>query len=74
LPLFFAPSQETSPRHTALCLGLCGSAAWVVIAVLQPPIGALVDRIGAFAPSMIVIGFVPLLGRWPSCSGPNPNE
>jgi ACS family hexuronate transporter-like MFS transporter len=77
LPLFFALSQEVSPRHTALCLGLCGSASWIAIAVLQPPIGALVDRIGTFAPSLIVIGFVPLLGAligllWPEPDGKGP--
>ena len=72
LPLFFALSQEVSPRHTALCLGVCGSAAWVVIAVLQPPIGALVDRIGTFVPSLIVVGFVPLLGALVGLLWPEP--
>ncbi len=70
LPLFFALSQEVSPRHTSLCLGLCGSASWVVIAVVQLPTGALADWIGTFVPSLIVIGFVPLIGAviglyWP---------
>src|SRR5262249_51975065 len=74
LPLFFALSQEVSPRHTALCLGLCGSAAWVVIAVLQPPIGALVDRVGTFVPSLIVIGFVPLLGALVGLLWPEPER
>ena len=74
LPLFFALSQEVSPRHTALCLGLCGSAAWVVIAVLQPPIGALVDRIGTFVPSLIAIGFVPLLGALVGLLWPEPES
>jgi MFS transporter, ACS family, hexuronate transporter len=76
LPLFFALSQEVSPRHTALCLGICGSTAWVVIAVLQPRIGALTDRIGTFVPTMIVIGCVPLFGAlasflWPEPRGPH---
>jgi ACS family hexuronate transporter-like MFS transporter len=74
LPLFFALSQEVSPRHTALCLGLCGSAAWVVVAVLQPPIGALVDRIGTFVPSLIVVGFVPLVGALVGLLVPLPDE
>ena len=39
-----------------------GSLAWLIIAVLQLPIGALVDRIGTFAPSLIAVGFVPLVG------------
>jgi ACS family hexuronate transporter-like MFS transporter len=72
LPLFFALTQEVSPRHPALCLGLCGSASWVVVAVLQPPIGALVDRVGTFAPSLIVIGFVPLLGALVGLLWPEP--
>jgi ACS family hexuronate transporter-like MFS transporter len=74
LPLFFALSQEASPRHPALCLGLTGSAAWVVIAVLQPPIGALVDRVGTFAPSMIVVGFVPLVGALVGLLWPEPER
>jgi ACS family hexuronate transporter-like MFS transporter len=74
LPLFFALSQEISRRHTALCLGLCGSASWVVIAVLQPPIGALVDRQRTFASSLIVIGFVPLFGALVSLLWPEPDR
>jgi len=71
---FFALSQEISPRHTALCLGIFGSLAWLIIAVLQPPIGALVDRIGTFAPSLIAVGFMPLVGSalalfWPEPKG-----
>src|SRR5262245_11547886 len=79
LPLFFALSQEVSPRHTALCLGGCGlvasgAAAWVVIAVLQPPLGALVVRIGTFVPSLIVVGFVPLLGALVGLLWPEPER
>jgi ACS family hexuronate transporter-like MFS transporter len=74
LPLFFALSQEVSARDTSLCLGLCGSTSWVVIAVLQPPIGAHVDRIGTFVPSLIVIGFVPMLGALASLFWPETTE
>jgi ACS family hexuronate transporter-like MFS transporter len=71
---FFALSQEIAPRHTALCLGLFGSLSWLVIAVLQPPIGALVDRIGTFAPSLIAVGFVPLLGALLALFWPEPGR
>jgi MFS transporter, ACS family, hexuronate transporter len=74
LPLFFALSQEVAPRHTSLCLGICGATSWVAIAVAQPPIGALVDRIGTFVPSLIVIGFVPLLGALIGLSWPEPDR
>jgi ACS family hexuronate transporter-like MFS transporter len=75
LPLFFALSQEISPRHTSLCLGLCGSASWVAIAVVQPSIGAWADDIGTFVPSLILVGFVPTIGAvialfWPEPANP----
>jgi MFS transporter, ACS family, aldohexuronate transporter len=69
---FFALSQEVSPRHTALCLGIFGLVSWVCIAVMQPPIGALVDRIGTFAPSLIVVGFIPLIGSLYALTWPEP--
>lgn len=69
-PVLFAMGQEVSPQHTSLCVGLCGSIAWIVIAVLHPPIGHLVDQIGTFAPALIAVGCVPLVGAaiaflWP---------
>ena len=69
-PILFALAQEVSPRHTSLCAGIFGSLAWIVIAVLHPPIGHLVDQIGTFSPALIAVGFVPLIGAaigllWP---------
>jgi ACS family hexuronate transporter-like MFS transporter len=69
-PILFALAQEVSPRHTSLCVGIFGSLAWIVIAVLNPPIGYLVDQIGTFAPALIAAGSVPLVGAvivflWP---------
>jgi hypothetical protein len=69
-PIFFALSQEISPRHSSLCVGILGSLAWIVIAVLHPPIGHLVDQIGTFAPVLIAVGSVPFIGAaiaflWP---------
>src|SRR5262249_36538250 len=66
----FALAQEISARHTSLCVGIFGSFAWLCIAVLQPPIGALVDHLGTFAPSLVAVGFIPLAGAgcaflWP---------
>jgi ACS family hexuronate transporter-like MFS transporter len=69
-PIFFALSQDISPRNTSLCLGIFGCSAWLVVACLFPPIGALADRMGTFVPSLIAIGCVPLVGAivcffWP---------
>ena len=74
-PIIFALAQEVSPRHTSLCVGIFGSLAWIVIAVLHPPIGHLVDRIGTFAPALIAVGCVPLFGAaivflWPESRRP----
>lgn len=74
-PIFFALNQETAPRQTALCLGVTGSLSLLSIAVLNPPIGWMVDRIGTFGPSLIAIGCVPLIGAligllWPESDLP----
>lgn len=60
LPIYFALNQETAPRQTALCLGVTGSVSLLSIGVLTPQ--HLVDHIGTFVPSMIAVGFVPLIG------------
>jgi MFS transporter, ACS family, hexuronate transporter len=78
-PIYFALNQETAPRQTALCLGVTGSLSLLSIGVLNPPIGQLVDRVGTFAPTLIVIGFVPLLGSliallWPEPAGESPRR
>ena len=69
-PNMFALSQETSLRHTAKVVGLAGSLPWLVLAVLNPIIGSLADQSGTFAPSVMCVAFVPLLGSsvgwlWP---------
>ena len=69
-PNMFALSQETSPRHTAKLVGLAGSLPWLVLAYLNPIIGGLADQSGTFAPSVMCVAFVPLLGSmvgwfWP---------
>ncbi len=70
---FFAFSQDVSPRHTALVLGLVGSIAWAVTAPLQPYAGAFKDQLGTFVPLLVGIGFVPWTGVaalaiWPTSS------
>jgi len=74
-PIYFALNQETAPRQTALCLGVTGSVSLLSIAVLTPLVGQLVDRTGSFAPSLIAVGIVPLLGAlisffWPESPAP----
>lgn len=68
--IFFSLSQAISARHTSFCLGIFGSTAWIMIAVLTPVVGKLADRLGTFAPSVIAVGFIPLVGAiialwWP---------
>lgn len=69
-PNLFALAQETSAGHTAKVVGLAGSLPWLVLALLNPMIGGLADQSGTFAPSVICVAFVPLLGSlagwcWP---------
>jgi len=69
-PIFFALNQETAPQQPALCLGVTGCISLVSIAVLNPPIGRLVDQTGTFGPSLMAVGCVPLIGAligylWP---------
>jgi ACS family hexuronate transporter-like MFS transporter len=59
---FFAFSQDVSPRHTALVLGLMGTVAWLCTATLQPYAGRLADQLHTFKPMLIGIGFVPFAG------------
>jgi ACS family hexuronate transporter-like MFS transporter len=71
--IFFAASQDVSPRHTALVLGLMGTVAWLCTATLQPYAGRLADRLGTFVPMLIGIGFVPIaavlaLAFWPTAA------
>jgi len=68
--IFFSLSQAIAVQHTSLCLGILGSTAWIIIAVSTPYVGMLADRLGGFAPTLAVIGFVPLVGAiiglwWP---------
>jgi ACS family hexuronate transporter-like MFS transporter len=69
-PNLFALGQETAPAHTAKVVGLAGAVPWLVLALLNPIIGGLADQSGTFAPTMIAVAFVPLLGAlvgwlWP---------
>ncbi len=73
-PIYFALNQETAPRQTALCLGVTGSLSLLSIAALNPPIGKLVDQIGTFAPSLVAVGFVPLVGALIALLWPEPSE
>jgi ACS family hexuronate transporter-like MFS transporter len=73
-PILFALGQEISPRHTSLCVGILGSLAWIVIAILNPVIGHLVDRLGTFAPALIAAGAVPLIGATVGLLWPEPQQ
>jgi ACS family hexuronate transporter-like MFS transporter len=68
---FFAFSQDVSPRHTALVLGLMGTLAWLCTSSLQPWVGAIADRTHTFVPMLRAIGVVPMvavfaLSFWPA--------
>jgi hypothetical protein len=73
-PIYFALNQETAPRQTALCLGITGAVSLLTIGVLNPPIGKLVDRIGTFTPSLVVVGFVPMVGALMGLLWPEPQR
>jgi ACS family hexuronate transporter-like MFS transporter len=69
-PIFFALTQEISPRHTSLCLGICGASAWMVVAFATPLAGVLADALGSLTPCMMAVGCVPIVGAaigwmWP---------
>jgi heme A synthase len=72
--IFFSLSQEISARHTSLCLGILGSTAWLIIAALTPFVGRLADHLGTFGPSLIAIGFVPLVGALVGLLWPEPRR
>lgn len=69
-PNYFNLAQDTSPRHTAQALGLTGFVSWGTVAVVNPYVGRIADRLGTFTPVIIVVSFVPLIGAliglaWP---------
>jgi len=74
---FYSMTQEISGPHTSRCLGVIGFVIWVLIAIMQPQVGKLVDRIGTFVPVLIAAGFVPIIGSllsfaWPSAPAEAP--
>ena len=73
-PIWLAMTQEISGRHTAVCIGFYGTTGWIAIAASSPFIGRLVDQIGTFAPCLIVVGFVPLIGAIVALWWPEPKE
>jgi cyanate permease len=60
--IYFSLTQDISARHTAFVMGFSSSVSWLVVAVIQPPVGRLVDHLGTFGPCFIAAGFVPLAG------------
>lgn len=69
-PNYFNMSQDVSARHTAQVLGFTGAASWYAVALLHTIVGPLADKQGSFVVSLIVIGFVPMIGAiiglgWP---------
>ena len=66
----FSLGQDVAPEHTGKIVGILGSVPWFLLALLTPQVGALADALGTFAPMLVVVGFVPLLGAvialaWP---------
>ncbi|MBL8797402.1 MAG: MFS transporter [Planctomycetia bacterium] len=72
--IFFSLSQAISARHTSLCLGILGSTAWIIIALLTPVMGKIADRLGSFSLCLAVIGFIPLVGAIIGCLWPEPRR
>lgn len=70
-PNYFNLAQDTSARHTAQVLGFTGAASWYTVAALNPIVGGLADRLGTFAPVIIAVSFVPLVGAIIGLAWPN---
>jgi ACS family hexuronate transporter-like MFS transporter len=60
--IYFSLTQDISARHTSLVLGFTSTVSWVMVAVIQPYVGRLVDGLGTFGPCFIAAGCVPLAG------------
>jgi ACS family hexuronate transporter-like MFS transporter len=60
----FALGQDVYPEHTGKVVGIMGSFPWFLLAALSPIVGAISDWLGTFAPMLVVVGFVPLIGAF----------
>jgi ACS family hexuronate transporter-like MFS transporter len=60
-PLYFAFSQEISAKHQGKVTGTLGCINALVLAVLFPLQGKLVDLTGSFTPALGIAGFAPLV-------------
>ena len=60
-PIYYALTQEISPKHQGLITGVLGFSTWIVYALLQPPIGRLVDETKSYNIALFWISLVPLI-------------
>jgi ACS family hexuronate transporter-like MFS transporter len=72
---FFAFTQEVSPRHTGLVVGILGGLGNLYAAGFQPLAGSVKDSTGSFGPIFVLVGLLPFIGLgalilgWQGASG-----
>jgi ACS family hexuronate transporter-like MFS transporter len=59
---YFAFTQEVSPRHTGLIVGILGGLGNLCAAGFLPLAGMVKDATGGLAPVFVVIGLLPFVG------------
>jgi ACS family hexuronate transporter-like MFS transporter len=61
-PSYYAFTQELTARRMGNLTGVLSFLTWMFHALVQEPIGAWIDRTGAFSQVAFVAGLTPLLG------------
>jgi ACS family hexuronate transporter-like MFS transporter len=59
---YFSFTQEVSPRHTGLVVGILGGLGNLYAAGFLPLAGSVKDSTGSFAPIFILVGLLPFIG------------
>ncbi len=60
-PLYYAFTQEVSPRRQGLVTGLLGAITWIVTSFMQKYVGRSIDVTGSYTAAMAILGLAPLL-------------
>jgi ACS family hexuronate transporter-like MFS transporter len=59
---YFSFTQEVSPRHTGLIVGILGGLGNLCAAGFLPVVGRVKDTTGSFAPIFLIVGLLPFVG------------
>lgn len=66
---YFAFTQEVSPRHTGLIVGILGGLGNLCAAGFLPVAGLIKDQTGGFGPVFVIVGLLPFLGLFALAAG-----